>query len=438
MAKFHSISVFYFSFFITISAVSVWLWGQENVIGTRQLHPLITPIFIVFMGVAMAGLFLRVLSIFRHVSFSPKTLTNYESWPPVSIVRPINGTDPYLGERLETMFNLNYPGKFEIIFCLDDKNDQAIPVIQQLRQKYSQVDSRISIEPNIKVLNPCMRNIEQGIRYSKYPNGLVWVCASRIICQTDQMKDMVARCCNNKGLVMQHYYVKAKSTSFASHVERIYFASSFSSLVPALEMLSAPTACGASFIFPHSFLDKLGGCETIGKYLAEDFIIGSTCEDLGLNIDFSYFPVLQDNSRCLTMKLFNERQIRWAKIRICVLPVLFTLLEKLSLPVMNSGLFALPASYLFGIPPTICYFPFLLLLFIQDLIIVHMVDYKYNRLENFPNPFTYFCYWTLVQLLQLVLLIVAFKNSSRIRWGDKVYSVADKTLIKHVDYFIKQ
>ena len=431
------LKILYVPFFLVVAFVLVTLYDNEFI------EPKSQPICFIAtatLGCCLACLFFRFLSITCHAISKPKRKLDNEDgkWPNVSIIRPLHGTDPLMAERIESIFKLNYPGNFEIIFCLDNGNDQAKPVVERIMQQYAHIDAKICIDPNVEILNPCLRNLEQGIRHANYKDSLIWLSAARVSCDSNEMKDMVVRCCQNQSLVVQHQYVKAScdtKLSFINTLERVFFSSNSLIYVLALQLLNQPCVTSMSLVMTRNLLKKLGGCRTLGKFLAEDFIIGETCEKLNINIDISHYPVRQDNSRSLTMESLIDRQIRWLKLRLNLLPTVVIFLEKISLPLITCLLFSMSCNYLFGISYTSTFFPALLLIFIQDFVLFSMIDYTANQLENFPNALTYIYSWFMVQFLQILVLFIAAKDSSHIIWGNKIYTISNKTLIKDVNSY---
>ena len=51
--------------------------------------------------------------------------------PPVSIVRPVCGLETFSEQTLRSTFELDYPD-YEVIFCVQKKNDPIIPLIEKL------------------------------------------------------------------------------------------------------------------------------------------------------------------------------------------------------------------------------------------------------------------------------------------------------------------
>lgn len=62
--------------------------------------------------------------------------------PPVSVLRPVRGLDPYYAKTLRSGFELSYPD-YELIFCCADAGDAAVPVIRQLIAQYPLTHARV-------------------------------------------------------------------------------------------------------------------------------------------------------------------------------------------------------------------------------------------------------------------------------------------------------
>lgn len=75
---------------------------------------------------------------------SPLETASAHDVPGVSILRPLKGLDGNLFENLESTCRQRYP-KYELIFSVADEDDQALEVVEELRQKYPKMDMKVII-----------------------------------------------------------------------------------------------------------------------------------------------------------------------------------------------------------------------------------------------------------------------------------------------------
>ncbi|OBA23101.1 hypothetical protein METBIDRAFT_29634 [Metschnikowia bicuspidata var. bicuspidata NRRL YB-4993] len=96
---------------------------------------------------------------------------------PVTIIRPVKGLDPELTSCLELSFLQSYPAnKLQIIFCVADAHDPAIPVLQGLLAKYPHIDAQILVlapDGDHFGPNPKVNNLAKGFLAAAH--DLVWI-----------------------------------------------------------------------------------------------------------------------------------------------------------------------------------------------------------------------------------------------------------------------
>src|SRR5689334_18965001 len=113
-------------------------------------------LWIAVAGLTGSGVFLGlVLLASRRFTSSKREVPQINTWPGVSLLKPLYGDEPRLRENLESFFQLRYPN-FELIFGARNATDPALKVVDDLRREYPWVATRIVIagepdRPNAKV-----------------------------------------------------------------------------------------------------------------------------------------------------------------------------------------------------------------------------------------------------------------------------------------------
>ena len=96
--------------------------------------------------------------------------------PPVSVLRPVRGLDPYDELTLRSGFELAYE-RYELILCCDDADDAVVPVIRRLMAEYPHVDAKLLIGRDTLTSNPKLNNLIKGWRTARTP-GWSWPTAT--------------------------------------------------------------------------------------------------------------------------------------------------------------------------------------------------------------------------------------------------------------------
>src|ERR1700676_3740024 len=80
--------------------------------------------------------------------------------PPISILKPLKGTDPEIYESFRSHCLQDYP-EYEIIFGVQDPNDPAIESVQKLQREFPNRRIELIICPTILGANVKVSNLAQ-------------------------------------------------------------------------------------------------------------------------------------------------------------------------------------------------------------------------------------------------------------------------------------
>jgi len=106
------------------------------------------------LGLAALIAVATTLSSFASLLWVTRPRRNLpDSTPPVSIYKPLKGEDEGLEENLRSFFQLDYP-TYQLLFCVADKDDPAVPVVLRLIAEYPRHDAQLIVGCPHFGLNP--------------------------------------------------------------------------------------------------------------------------------------------------------------------------------------------------------------------------------------------------------------------------------------------
>ncbi len=81
------------------------------------------------------------------------------SHPPVSLLKPLHGSEPDLESHLQSFFEQDYP-KFEIIFCARSDQDPGLEIARRVAARYPAIRSTFLCSGNAPYANAKVWSLE--------------------------------------------------------------------------------------------------------------------------------------------------------------------------------------------------------------------------------------------------------------------------------------
>jgi len=253
-----------------------------------------------------------------------KKLTDFA--PPVSLLKPVRGIDFASHENFESFCLQDYP-EYEILFCVNDLYDPAVPVIRQLIAEHP--------ERRIQLLS----GAEQIGSNRKVNNLVLLTRAARheILVQSDgdvrvgpkYLREIVAPFVNSSVGAVSCFYRGIARRNLGAELEAIGASSDFFAGALVADWKEGVTfALGASVATTKSWLSKIGGYESLVNLLADDYELGNRIHKAGGKVLLSREPVWTMYPE-QSARGFWQHQVRWARtVRLCrpasFLALLFT------------------------------------------------------------------------------------------------------------------
>jgi ceramide glucosyltransferase len=231
--------------------------------------------------------------------------------PPVSILKPLKGTDPEIYASLRSHCVLNYP-QYEILFGVTHWDDPAIPVVERLIAEFP--DRAIRLVRCDKELgaNGKVRSLVQLAAVATHDFFLVNDSDIRV--EPGYLQQVVTELqAPEIGLVTCLYRGVAADT-LASGLESMSISTDFMAGVLAARQIESGLrfGLGSTLAFRRRELQAIGGFEAIVDYLADDYELGSRIAARSLKVKLSE-SVVETYLPAYNMAGFFSHQLRWAR-----------------------------------------------------------------------------------------------------------------------------
>ncbi len=282
-----------------------------------MIHYIFWVLEIVAVLGTLAGLAYYVLSLFGAAAFLRERKAAGErarptpSLPPVSILKPLKGTDPEMYDSFRSHCLQDYP-EFEIVFGISEADDPAIEFVERLKAEFPKTSIRLVLcEKNLGA-NTKVSNLAQMLTEAHYEHILV--NDSDIRAEASYLRNVVAPLADPEIGLVTCLYRGVASPSLGSRLESLFISTDFSAGVLVARLIEGGIhfGLGSTLVFRRRDLSSTGGFEALADYLADDYEIGRRIAALGLGIELSR-TVVETFLPGYNLKQFLDHQLRWAR-----------------------------------------------------------------------------------------------------------------------------
>jgi ceramide glucosyltransferase len=221
-----------------------------------------------------------IIRLRRHSS--QKSKCSFESWPPVTILKPVHGVEKNQRENLRSTCIQDYP-EFQVVFSVQDSEDAAIPLLRDLQQEFGSERVTVAIENCRAGANGKINNMIGGLKHARH-NTLV-ISDSDILLKPDYLQTIVAPLSDPEVGCACTLYKAAGADTWFEKMELLTLNADFMTNVLFAHVSGASKFClGASAALHRSTLEQIGGLEALSDYLVEDYEMGRRIWLLGKEV----------------------------------------------------------------------------------------------------------------------------------------------------------
>ncbi|MGD0267595.1 MAG: bacteriohopanetetrol glucosamine biosynthesis glycosyltransferase HpnI [Candidatus Sulfotelmatobacter sp.] len=231
--------------------------------------------------------------------------------PPISILKPLKGTDPEIYESFRSHCLLDYP-EYEIIFGVSDANDPAVESVKALQREFPNRRIQLVVSEKILGANVKVSNLAQMLTEARY--GLLIVNDSDIRVEPDYLHSVTAALSDPQVGMVTCLYRGVAGPTLGSRIEALGISTDFCPSVLAARQLEGGIqfGLGSTLAFRRAELEKIGGFISFVDYLADDYELGKRIAGLGLTVKLSEV-VVETFLPSYRWREFFAHQLRWAR-----------------------------------------------------------------------------------------------------------------------------
>jgi ceramide glucosyltransferase len=259
----------------------------------------------------IAYYFLSILSAWRYLSGRSLPQQPSSFRPPVSILKPLKGTDPEMYACFRSHCLQDYP-EYEIIFGVSDPADPVIALVKQLQSEFPEREIRLMICSDILGTNVKVSNLAQMTRGARYEHLLVNDSDIRV--DPDYLARVIEPLSDAKVGLVTGLYRGVPASTLGSHMEALGISTDFSAGVLSALAVEGGIhfGLGSTLAFRTRELQAIGGFEALLDYLADDYELGARIAGLGFRVELASC-VVETYLPEYSLTGFLSHQLRWSR-----------------------------------------------------------------------------------------------------------------------------
>jgi ceramide glucosyltransferase len=259
----------------------------------------------VFAGMVLAGARYHLRG--RDAGGSREAFT-----PPLSLLKPLHGSEPDLAAHLATFFEQDYP-EFEILFCARTEADAGLETARRVAQLYPRIPVKfLWTDGQPPYINAKVASLELMTARAAYANLIISDSDVRVT--PEYLRAVAQPFADDKvGSMTCLYRGVAAEGGLWARLEAVGMSVEMTAGVLVANMLEGMQfVLGPTMAVRRECVDAMGGMGVMGEYCSDDFILGNLVFEQGRTVILSHHVIdhmVLNTSFADSLK----HQVRWMK-----------------------------------------------------------------------------------------------------------------------------
>jgi ceramide glucosyltransferase len=268
-----------------------------------------------FLGISAIPSIYYTIALVSSVKFfrSARVKTEAKSGfaPPVSILKPIRGLDPGARENFVSFCQQDYPD-YEILFCVGDTNDPALPLLEQVVREFPDRQIRILIGSGREAANDKVAKLVRLVNEASHE--YLVISDSDVRVQPDYLREIVTALADPHVGAVTCFYVPTEDTNWIQRLQDVGMISDFyPGILVAKQLDGVKFALGPTIGTTRGHLQAIGGYASLENRPADDLLVGRLIADHGYQVKLLPYTISTVPDYQSLTDLFHKR-LRWITV----------------------------------------------------------------------------------------------------------------------------
>ena len=172
------------------------------------------PLTLILLGVAAIPCIYYGIALYSCWRFFRRPERQFDAGftPPISNLKPVRGLDPDAYENFASFCRQDYP-EYELIFCVGDREDPALPMIDRLKREFPERPIRVLFGSGRDATNDKVAKLARMVNEAAYEH--VVISDSDVRVRPDYLRKVVAPLADPKIGAVTCFYRSIDESSFA-------------------------------------------------------------------------------------------------------------------------------------------------------------------------------------------------------------------------------
>jgi ceramide glucosyltransferase len=228
---------------------------------------------------------------------------------PISILKPVRGLDREAYENFASFCLLDCQ-EYEILFCVNDADDPAVPVIEDLRRDFPERDIRLLIGAPHLGASGKVNKLCRLVQEAKYE--LLVISDSDVRVERNYLQEVSAPFTDPSVGAVTVFFRSVTGGGFGPNLDAAGSAVEFAaSALLARSLEGIHFTLGATMATTKKVLAEIGGFEALANHYVDDYELGRRITKLGYRIELARTPVCMVYPHESVFQ-FLRHELRWS------------------------------------------------------------------------------------------------------------------------------